>query len=119
MITLNRTFKYLSAACLAGYKYGSVFTVKAPENTPDIGGRDLDEDKVEEWFEICEIAVRTLREADKTGALGQAGIQVDKAAMGLAQKFCAVGYVRCREREQTDESSEKVWNNSLQAGSQF
>lgn len=93
MTAINRTMRYLSVAANAGYKHGSVFTVKAPDGVLDIGGQELDEDKVEEWIDICEIAVRTLREADAQGILGNSSSQVDKAAVGFAGRVCQLGYV--------------------------
>jgi len=93
MSQLNQLSKYLGIAASAGYQYGSAFTVKAPDDAPEIGGQDLTEDKVEDWLEISEIAIRTLREADAQGAMGVGSIQVDKAATVIAGRMSLFGHV--------------------------
>jgi hypothetical protein len=97
MGAINSALKQLTVAVNAGYKHGSVFTVRAPAKDgnpdPQYSGEELTEDKVSEWVTICEIAVKVLREVESTGLLKGKTLEVDRASVGVSTKTMALGMV--------------------------
>jgi len=99
MSAINSALKQLTVAVNAGYKHGSVFTVRGPskdgETDPQNPGEEMTEEKVTEWVTICEIAIKVLREVEGTGLLKGKTLEVDRASAGISTKTMALGMVSC------------------------
>lgn len=97
MGAINAALKQLTVAVNAGYKHGSVFTVRAlPKDgqaDPQNAGEEMTEEKVSEWVTTCEFAVKVLREVEGTGLLKGKAIEVDRASIGVSTKTMALGMV--------------------------
>ena len=83
MAAINAGMKELSAAIQAGYYYGEE---KQGEDTWTV-------EKMETSVQNCQMALKVLSEMDEGGALGPKGIEVVKAAQGLAIKCLTLGMV--------------------------
>ena len=85
MTALNISAKALGAATQAAWKSGS--------SAKEKDGVVYDAQSVEWDVRICGMAVKLLRGFDEQGKLGEKGLEVEKAAQGVAARCISLGLV--------------------------